>query len=62
MERIIKEALAFDDVLIEPGYSEVLPKDTITHSRFSKNIALNSNKEGTSFLSTNHPFAILVKI
>lgn len=41
MERIIKEALAFDDVLIEPGYSEVLPKDTITHSRFSKNIALN---------------------
>jgi IMP dehydrogenase len=38
---IIREALAFDDVLIEPQYSDILPDMAITSTRFSKNILLN---------------------
>ena len=33
-------ALTYDDVLIKPGYSEVLPHEAVTHSKFSKNIEL----------------------
>lgn len=32
--------LTFDDVLLVPGYSEVLPKDVITKTRLTKNISL----------------------
>lgn len=39
--RFLFEALTFDDVLLMPGYSEVLPKDAIIGSRLSKNILLN---------------------
>jgi IMP dehydrogenase len=35
------EALAFDDVLIEPGYSAVLPGDTDIRTRLTRSIALN---------------------
>ena len=41
MLRIEKEALTFDDVLLVPGYSEVLPKDVSTRSRLTKNLKLN---------------------
>ncbi|WP_127714439.1 IMP dehydrogenase [Halobacteriovorax sp. HLS] len=34
-------ALTYDDVLLKPGYSEMLPADAILKSRFSKNIELN---------------------
>lgn len=34
-------ALTYDDVLIKPSYSEILPGETKTHSMFSKNIPLN---------------------
>jgi len=37
----IPEALTYDDVLLLPAYSEVLPRDTITATRFSRNIFLN---------------------
>jgi len=37
---IIKEALTFDDVLLLPKYSNVLPKDTNISSRLTKNIFL----------------------
>lgn len=37
----IVEALAFDDVLAEPGYSEVLPSSTRTSSRLTRTIGLN---------------------
>src|SRR3989344_978990 len=33
--------LTFDDVLLVPNYSEVLPKDVITRTRLTKNITLH---------------------
>ena len=41
MLRIIQEALAFDDVLLIPGYSEVLPKDVSLKTRLTRGIELN---------------------
>lgn len=39
--RILFEALTFDDVLLLPAYSEVLPRDTDTGTFLSRNIRLN---------------------
>jgi IMP dehydrogenase len=36
----IPEALTFDDVLLTPGYTEVLPADVDVHARLTKDIAL----------------------
>ena len=36
----IVEALTFDDVLLLPGYSEVLPSTVSTHIQFTKKITL----------------------
>lgn len=41
MKEIIKEALSFDDVLIVPDYSDILPKDVDLTTKFSRNINLN---------------------
>ena len=38
----IKEGLTFDDILLVPGYSEVLPKDVELKSMFTRNISLNT--------------------
>lgn len=38
----IQEGLTYDDVLLVPAYSEVLPRDVKLTSRFSKNIQLNA--------------------
>ena len=35
------EALTFDDVLLVPAHSQVLPKDVGTETRFSRRVALN---------------------
>ncbi len=35
------EALTYDDVLLVPGYSEILPRDTTTKTQLTKNIELN---------------------
>jgi IMP dehydrogenase len=40
--KIIFEGLTYDDVLLAPGYSEILPREVSTVSRFSKNIILNT--------------------
>ena len=40
-ERIINEGITFDDVLLVPSYSEVLPRNVSTHTRFTRNIELN---------------------
>lgn len=40
-DRIAFEALTYDDVLLLPGYSEVLPRDTDTRSRLTRSISLN---------------------
>jgi len=39
--RITYDALTFDDVLLIPAYSNVLPKETSLKSRLSRNIELN---------------------
>jgi len=41
MLRIEEEALTFDDVLLMPGYSEVLPKDVSLGTQLTKGIRLN---------------------
>ena len=37
----IAEGLTFDDVLLQPARSNVLPAQVDTRTRFSRNIALN---------------------
>ncbi|MDX1654385.1 MAG: IMP dehydrogenase [Candidatus Competibacteraceae bacterium] len=39
--RIVQEALTFDDVLLLPAYSEVLPKDVDLTTRLTREITLN---------------------
>jgi IMP dehydrogenase len=41
-EKIINEALTFDDVLLVPAYSEILPKDVDISSRLTRSIKLNA--------------------
>ncbi len=41
MLRIAQEALTFDDVLLLPGYSDVLPKDVELKTRLTRDINLN---------------------
>ena len=38
---IIEEALTFDDVLLIPGYSEVLPREVSLQTRLTREISLN---------------------
>lgn len=40
-DRVKMDGLTFDDVLLIPAYSEVLPKDVDLRTKFSRNIALN---------------------
>ncbi len=37
----LEEALTFDDVLIRPGYSSILPRDVSTKTYFSRDIKIN---------------------
>ena len=39
--RLLGKALTFDDVLLVPAYSEVLPKDVSLATQFTRNIRLN---------------------
>ena len=39
--RLLGKALTFDDVLLVPAYSQVLPRDTSLATRLSRNIQLN---------------------
>ncbi len=40
MQANIRDGLTYDDILLEPQYSEILPADVNTGSRFSRNIKL----------------------
>ena len=40
-DRVKMDGITFDDVLLIPGYSEVLPKDVSLTTKFSRNITLN---------------------
>ena len=41
-DKIVSEGLTFDDVLLMPSYSEVLPRDVELTTWFSRNIRLNT--------------------
>jgi IMP dehydrogenase len=41
LSKIVGEGLTYDDVLLIPAYSEVLPRDVSIKSKFSRNISLN---------------------
>ena len=38
---IAEEAFSFDDVLLIPSYSDILPKDVETHTRLTRGLSLN---------------------
>lgn len=40
-DRVVMEGLTFDDVLLIPAYSEILPRDVDLSTKFSRNISLN---------------------
>ena len=40
-DKIIESGYTFDDVLLIPAYSEVLPREVNTQTRFTRNINLN---------------------
>ena len=40
-DRIAYTAITFDDVLLEPAYSDVIPADVTVHTRLTKRIKLN---------------------
>lgn len=40
-DKIKMDGLTFDDVLLIPAYSEVLPRETVLTTKFSRNITLN---------------------
>ena len=39
--KVLFEALTYDDVLLIPGYSEILPRDTTTKTKLTRSIELN---------------------
>ena len=41
-DKILNDGITFDDVLLVPSYSEVLPRDTDLSTNFTRNIRLNS--------------------
>ncbi|MFZ4785174.1 MAG: IMP dehydrogenase [Flavobacteriales bacterium] len=41
-EKIVGEGLTYDDVLLVPAFSQVLPREVSIKSKFSKNIELNT--------------------
>ena len=40
-KKIISESLTYDDVLLVPDYSEIVPHEANINSMFSRNISLN---------------------
>lgn len=41
-DKIIGEGLTYDDVLLVPAYSDILPRDVSVSTKFTKNITLNT--------------------
>ncbi len=41
-DKIVNEGLTFDDVLLVPAYSEVLPRDVNISTQFTRNIRINA--------------------
>lgn len=40
--KFTEEGLTYDDVLLLPGYSEILPRDTVLKTRLTRNIVINA--------------------
>src|SRR6266404_447381 len=40
-DRIVYQGITFDDVLLEPGYSDVVPRDVDVRTQLTRNIRLN---------------------
>jgi len=57
----ITEGLTYDDVLLVPAYSEVLPREVKLSSKFSRNIAVNSPVASSAMDTvTEHRLAIAI--
>ena len=41
MDKIVQSAITFDDVLLQPRYSEVLPAEVDLTTQFTRNVRLN---------------------
>lgn len=41
LKKIVGEGLTYDDVLLVPGYSEVLPREVNIQAKFTRNIVIN---------------------
>jgi len=41
-DKLLFEGLTFDDVLLLPAYSEVLPRDVDLRSKFTRNVGINT--------------------
>ncbi|MDX9729458.1 MAG: IMP dehydrogenase, partial [Bacteroidales bacterium] len=41
-DKLLFEGLTFDDVLLLPAYSEILPRDVDLRTRFTRNITINT--------------------
>ena len=42
MDKVKSKALTFDDVLLQPRYSDFLPSEAVTETYLTKNIALKT--------------------
>ena len=59
--RFVPEGLTYDDVLLVPGYSEVLPREVNISSYFTKNIKLNTPIVSAAMDTvTEHSLAIAI--
>ena len=41
LNKILGEGLTYDDVLLVPAYSEILPREVSIQTKFTRNITIN---------------------
>ncbi|MEY4126504.1 MAG: hypothetical protein RL737_693 [Bacteroidota bacterium] len=57
----ITEGFTYDDVLLVPAFSQVLPREVVLQSRFSRNIIVNSPVVSSAMDTvTEHRLAIAI--